>query len=260
MNYLSYDVLSLLSSSLKTATVSNHDKEISMKDDGYVAKQQTLRRPVDDDSTKTPINELIPSTVCRNIPMSSNINDMEFQIRSTIHSWSFCWNRGDIVGYCDAYNHRCKYNSSNDDDTRYTSISRHGKMTTIIGSINITKFFTTVFQQCETYQSKVVRETSDAVVVSKVGVAGYLEYSNLQIQYIPSTTSNSNSNEDEVPIAKNHAVVFGHYTLEYSANNGHSERGIFTLHLVQHPSTVTTSATLSSSKWCIQSEHSSAIQ
>ena len=268
MNYLSYDVMSLLSSLTTTSIISNdHNEAIPTKEVGTAVKQQTPLQvihgekntgSVNEDANKHAIhtNELVPS-VFRKIPMKNTVSDIEFQIRSTVHSWSFCWNRGDIIGYCDSY-----YDDHDDNSTRYTSVSRHGTMTTILGHANIITFFTTIFQQCETYQSKVLRELSessfDTVATTNRGVAGFLEYSNLQIQFIPFITSSNIT--DEALIATNHAVVFGHYTLEYSTNNANNERGIFTLHLIQRPCTTPTSTTVTSSKWYIQSEHSSALQ
>ena len=280
MNYLSYDVISLLSSLTTTAVSNDDNEEMSITDDGgTAAQQQPKTRVVDNNhaherySAKRLTNwnhERIPN-VPRNVTRNRNSDvnyDMEFQIRSTVHSWSFCWNRGDIIGYCEAYYHPPPSNNNNHNETRYTSVSRQGTMTTIMGFTNIGKFFTAVFQQCESYQSKVERDLSASDVVERNrGVAGYLEYSNLQIEYIPSTTINSSNNDDDrVPIAMNHAIVFGHYTLEFSPRHALNERGIFTLHLVQFPPTTATTAatkTISaslSSQWRIQSEHSSALQ
>ena len=173
---------------------------------------------------------------------------MEFQIRSTISSWSFCWNRGDIVGYCDAY-YNCN-NNQNDEKgkTRYVSVSRHGNMTCLIGATHITKFLTRAFKQCAKYQTKhqsIPHESSNGAV------AGYLEYNQLQIQCIPSSVTTTTT-------IMNHAMVFGHYTLEFSPNNIRNEQGIFTLHLIQRSPTSSQSSSLSS-QWYIQSEHSSAL-
>lgn len=272
MNYFSCNVLSLLPSSLtSTATTSNDDTSTTtamMIHDEERKETRAEASCIDDDNdddnvenTNTVIsNEWMPS-----IPRIGPKNDMEFQIQSTIHSWSFCWNRGDIVGYCDGY--RSNQNNSNEDDshvnpnnndpkttTRYISISRHGKVTCIHGTTNITKFLTRVFEQCTKYQSKVIQESSNTSS-SKSAVAGYLEYSNLQIQYIPSVTTYNMGNDCiSTTTRQNHAIVFGHYTLEFSPNNLHNEHGIFTLHLIQE----IPSSSLST-KWQILSEHSSAI-
>lgn len=152
---------------------------------------------------------------------------IEFQIRATVHSWSFAWNRGDIVGYCDSYS---------DTAPRYVSINSKGRMTILQGKENIARFFTDIFEKGQKYQMKLEqlhRErdvTTTSMNLSK-GAAGYIEYNNLQIQVLNEGTS---------------AIVFGEYRLEYSSTK--HERGVFTLHLIQ---------TLGI--WRIQSEHSSAI-
>lgn len=272
MNYFSCNVLSLLPSSLtSTATTSNDDTPSTttamMIHDEERKETRAEASCIDDDNGEN-MNTVISNEWMLSIPRIGPKNDMEFQIQSTIHSWSFCWNRGDIVGYCDGYRSNQKNNTDDDSHvnpsnnnptttttTRYISISRHGNVTCIHGTTNITKFLTRVFEQCTKYQSKVIQESSDTSSSSKSAVAGYLEYSNLQIQYIPSLTTNHMGNDCiSTTTRQNHAIVFGHYTLEFSPNNLHNEHGIFTLHLIQEIPSLSLST-----KWQILSEHSSAI-
>ncbi len=286
MNYLSYDVMSLLSTITLTAASKDDDDDenevVTSTDVVSAGNQMTATATTEhhdcsnaSDPTATATatataNHIAPFVFTKEVPVRSSTNstvdDIEFQIRSTIHSWSFCWNRGDIVGYCAAY-----YDSrQNDNDARYVSVSRNGKLTTVIGYTNIQQFLTTVFQQCERHQSKVqqlVEPESSLPPVNGSGVAGYLEYHHLQVQFIPAVvvvlSANHNNTNDRhhecttTATEMNHAIVFGHYTLEYSRHHHSNERGIFTLHLIQSRPL---SSSSSSSKWHIQSEHSSAAQ
>jgi hypothetical protein len=164
---------------------------------------------------------------------------IEFQIRATLSSWSFTWNRGDIVGYCDGYTPTASY----------VSISATGQITQRQGKEDITTLFTNIFRKCQKYQTKLDRlqqqpletstslshngNTNDAATVSK-SVAGYMEYSNIQIQMTNDTITN------------NAVAVVGQYRLEFTPLV--YEQGVFTLHVIQNLGI-----------WRIQSEHSSAI-
>ena len=291
MNYLSYDVLSLLSSITLTNDNDNDDDDDIDENEVVTTTTNVVRvghqttATTDHDSANAgdaTANHIVPSVLAAEEPVrsrtNSNMDNVEFQIRATIHSWSFCWNRGDIVGYCDAYyDNNSQNNNNNNNDTRYVSVGRNGKLTTVIGYTNIQQFLTTVFHQCERHQSKVQQQQQQQLdpleaslpPVNGRGVAGYLEYHHLHIQYIPGvvvdkpTNGNYNHNDrnDEfstttntatTTATTNHAMVFGHYTLEYSRHHhSKNERGVFTLHLIQNCRPF--------SKWQIQSEHSSAI-
>jgi hypothetical protein len=179
------------------------------------------------------------SAVSAAAAVSAERDAIEFQIRATLSSWSFTWNRGDIVGYCDGYTPTASY----------VSISATGQITQRQGKEDITALFTNIFRKCQKYQTKLDRlqqqqwvtstslsrngNTNDAATVSK-SVAGYMEYSNIQIQMTNDTCTN------------NAIAVVGQYRLEFTPLV--YEQGVFTLHVIQNLGI-----------WRIQSEHSSAI-
>jgi ketosteroid isomerase-like protein len=161
----------------------------------------------------------------RALPIHTTEAAMAFQIRATILSWSYAWNRGDVVGYCDSYT----------DTARYVSVNAKGGVTVLQGKENIAACFANVFFQCQSVQTKLEQRrnnNNNSGDVMVAGVAGIMEYRNLEIQAIPPS----------------HAVVFGEYHLTFGEAKVSEQRGVFTLNLVE-----------AQGIWRIQSEHSSAM-
>jgi hypothetical protein len=161
------------------------------------------------------------------IEPSATEEAMIFQIRATVLSWSFAWNRGDVIGYCDGYT----------DTARYVSVSAKGGVTVLQGKENISTCFQKVFSKCQAAQMKLEqrsKKSSDRsdTIATLAGVAGTIEYTNLEIQVI----------------SLSNALVFGEYQLTFGKAKESEQRGVFTLHLREERGI-----------WRIQSEHSSAI-
>jgi hypothetical protein len=274
MNFLSCDVMTILS------FISNEPRKLSaISKQGVVEQPTSIERYDRDNASSTWCCEtdetnqaeeieqrnssttsisvtsiVLPSPLVTVTPNHEEMDDtsLEFQIRSTLYSWSFCWNRGDISGYCHSYRN----------DARYVSINYQGRMTTIHGRDDITTFFTKLYQQCERrYQAKCGNErmTIADATSKNCNIAGYLEFKNVNIELIPAASTNANALTSITDRTTHQAVVFGHYTLDlpvqdhamnqHDASSKIREHGVFTLHLVQDLSSI----------WKIQSEHSSSI-
>lgn len=154
-------------------------------------------------------------------------------ICNALQKSSDAWNRGDLETYLNIYSQTARYTSE--------SLAKPVALPEDLilrGKGAIVEVFSDVFRRAQKFQED--SNKADAPdLSSKRGVAGLLEYSNLEVTLL---------GEDK---ARN-ALVFGHYRMELSDTV--IDTGVFTLHMVLEDD----NNDCDEATWRVQSEHSSA--
>jgi len=209
----------------------------------------------DDETTMTVLDDETTTTSTtieakkRNDPTTITDDDQEEEIdpirsdiRNALRNSSDAWNSGDLETYLDLYSKTARYTSE--------SLAKPVALPEDLilrGKDAISEVFTDVFRRAQKFQEKSnnkAAESSSSSSSSK-GVAGLLEYSNLE-----GTLLGAGDDDDEPP---RNALVFGKYRMELSDTV--IDTGVFTLHMVLEDDDDNDDK---KKTWRIQSEHSSA--